>query len=159
MERAPRRRRLGLLAFVIGLPVLALGPWAYAATSAPEVPTISFSATGTAPVVCGTRPNVTNLVIKHGTRVIIANRTGVTATVDIGRQRLLELADGTGARIRLKRGQHDLQLIPRCVVVSETEKAVGASTHGGADERPAHAKSLARRRSERPRRAGGDGRR
>ena len=66
---------------------VALGPWAYAATSAPEVPTISFTATGTVPLVCGTRPNVTNLVIKHGTRVIIANRTGVAATVDIGRRR------------------------------------------------------------------------
>ena len=123
MERAPRRQHVRLLAMVLGLPIVALGPWAYAATSAPEVPTISFSATGTVPLVCGTRPNVTNLAIKHGTRIIIANRTGVTATVDIGRRRLLELADGTGALVRLRQGQHDLRMIPDCVAVTETEKA------------------------------------
>jgi hypothetical protein len=123
MERTPRRRHLRLLAVVLGLPIVAVGPWAYAATSAPEVPTISFSATGTVPLVCGTRPNVTNLAIKHGTRVIIANRTGVAATVDIGRRRLLDLADGTGALVRLRSGQHELRMIPDCVVVTETETA------------------------------------
>ena len=125
MKRAPRRpRRLRLLASLFGLSLLALGPWAYAATSAPEVPTIRFTATGTVPLVCGSRPDVTTLVIKHGTRVIIANGTGVTATVDIGRRRVLTLADGSGALVRLRRGQYDLQMIPNCVVVSETEKAV-----------------------------------
>jgi hypothetical protein len=123
MDRASRRRLLRLLALALGLPLLAVGPLAYAAANAPEVPTISFTATGAPPVVCGTRPNVTNLVIKHGTRVIIANRTGVAATLDIGRRRLLELPDGTGARVRLMRGQHDLRMIPQCAVVSDSEKA------------------------------------
>ncbi len=123
MERPPRRHHLRLLAVLLGLPIVALGPWAYAATSAPEVPTISFSATGAVPVVCGTRPNVSNLAINHGTRVIIANRTGVTATVDIGRRRLLDLADGTGALVRLRSGQHELRMIPDCAAVTETEKA------------------------------------
>ena len=124
MERATRRRRLRMLALVIAAPALVIAPWAYAASTAPEIPTITFTATGTPPVVCGTRPNVTNLLIRHGTRVIIANRTGVTATVDVGRRRLIELPDGSGARVRLRLGQHELEMIPNCVVVSETETAV-----------------------------------
>jgi hypothetical protein len=124
MERATRRRRLRLLALVISAPALAIAPWAYAANTASEIPTITFTATGTAPVVCGTRPNVTSLLIRHGTRIIVANRTGVTASVDVGRSRLVTVPDGSGARIRLRPGQHELWMIPDCAVVSETEKAV-----------------------------------
>jgi hypothetical protein len=112
-----------MLALVIVAPALVIGPWAYAASTASEIPTITFTATGTPPVVCGTRPNVTNLLIRHGTRIIIANRSGVTATIDVGRRRLIELPDGSGARVRLRLGQHELQMIPNCVMVSETETA------------------------------------
>jgi hypothetical protein len=122
MKRAPRRLRLFALA--AGIPVLTLAPWAYAATAAPEFPTITFTSTGTAPIVCGTRPNVTNLLIRHGTRIIIANRTGVSTTIDVGRRRVLEVPDGSGVRVRLSRGQHELRMIPDCVVAGEAEMAV-----------------------------------
>jgi len=124
MERATRRRRLRLLALVIAAPALVVAPWAYAASTAPEIPTITFTATGTPPVVCGARPNVSNLLIRHGTRIIIANRTGVTASVEVGRSRVVTLPDGSGVRIRLRLGQHELWMIPDCVVVPETDKAV-----------------------------------
>ena len=121
MERPRRRSRLAWFGVVAVVGFLAIAPWAWAA---PELPTVVFSATGTAPGTCGSRPNVTSLTVRTGSTFMIANMTGVTATVDVGRRRLIELLPGTGAVVRMSHGPHDLQLIPDCAARSEAVVAV-----------------------------------
>jgi hypothetical protein len=110
-----------LVALVVGLPLLVVAPLAFAADGEP---TISFTVTGTPPLLCGTRPSVSSLSVLTGTKIIIANLTGVAATVNVGTKSVLELSLGMGAVVELKQGQHDLRLIPHCAVLTRTEPAV-----------------------------------
>jgi hypothetical protein len=112
-------------ALVVGLPLLAAAPLlAATAYGAEGEPTITFSSSGTPPLVCGTRPSVSRLTVRTGTKIITANLTGVPATVDIGRRKVLDLAPGMGALVKLKKGQHELRMIPGCAVLTETDPAV-----------------------------------
>jgi hypothetical protein len=121
MGRPRRRSRVGWVGVVAAVGFLVIAPWAWAA---PELPTVVFSATATAPGTCGSRPNLTTLTVRTGSTFMIANMTGVTATVDVGRRRLIELPPGTGAVVRMSLGPHDLQLIPDCAAMSEAVVAV-----------------------------------
>ncbi len=116
MERAPRRRRLGWVGVVAVVGFLALAPWAWAA---PDVPTIVFSATGTQPAGCESRPDVSSLTVQIDSEFMIANMTGARATVDVGGRRVIDLAPGAGALVRMSHGQHDLRLIPDCEIASD----------------------------------------
>jgi hypothetical protein len=81
---------------------------------------ITFTATGTPPVLCGTVASVSSLRVGTNTRIILDNQTGVPAIIDVGKQKVLDLQPGMGARIKLKPGQHEVSLVPDCAVITGT---------------------------------------
>ncbi len=106
-----------LLAVGVGLVLVATAPLAAAAA---EEPVITFTATGTPPVLCGTVASVSSLRVGTNTRIILDNQTGVPAIIDVGKQKVLDLQPGMGARIKLKPGQHEVSLVPDCAVITGT---------------------------------------
>jgi hypothetical protein len=155
MEPPPRRRRLGWFGVVAVVVFLALAPWAWAA---PDVPTIVFSATGTQPAGCDSRPNVSSLTVPIDSKFMIANMTGGRATVDVGGRTVIELAPGAGALMRLSHGQHDLRLIPDCMFASDGVAVVNVLTPSEIFSRPTSSVTItagsSRAASSQPRGAG-----
>jgi hypothetical protein len=119
----PRPRIAALLVFAVLGPVLLLASSAYGDgdLAAAENPTITFTSTGTIPVVCSTRPNVSSLTVKVGTRIFFANLTGTSASIDLGQKDPVSLANGTGALVMLRKGVYNLRMVPDCVVVEDAE--------------------------------------
>ncbi len=129
MDRLSCRARARHAASVGAVLVLVAGAsGAYAGAIlfrvAAELPTITFTASGPAPVLCASHPDIPSLTIRHGARIVLANFTGVDATVDTGRQNALAVEAGKAVSVRLKRGQHTLRMIPKCLVVGEAQAAV-----------------------------------
>lgn len=123
MLRAQRRL------WVFGLLVIGIaGSWLLASPLAAAedtpTPTVTFTATGLVPVACGTRPDASSLSIPDASAVVVANRTGVSAAVVVGGQRQLTVADGEGASLTLTPGQHEIRLVPQCVLVTQTKALV-----------------------------------
>jgi hypothetical protein len=134
MDRAPRtaRRPLRLLALLAAAPVFVAAPWAFAQTADSEGPTVNFTATGAVPLACGSHPNVSSLQVKAGTRIVFANLIDTTAALTVGGEKVTDLGPGTGAVVRLEQGQHEVRLLPQCVVVTRTD-AVVVSVLAGSD--------------------------
>jgi hypothetical protein len=103
-------------AAVLGLWV-ALVPLVAAAD--PVAPTVTFTSTGVPPVSCGSQPNVTSLALPEGTAFLVENRIGESAWVRVGDEAVLEVADGAGALLTLAVGQHDVRMVPSCLVTGE----------------------------------------
>jgi hypothetical protein len=122
MDRAPRT--VLLLAFLAAAPVLVAAPWAFAGMADPEGPTVNFTATGAAPLACGSRPNVSSLRVKTGTKIIFANLTDTAAALIVGGAPVVALEPGMGAVVNLKQGQHEVSLTPQCLVVTGVEAVV-----------------------------------
>ncbi len=110
-----------VLGLVVWLPLPLVATLAFAAEGEP---TIGFTATGTPPLRCGSQPSVGSLSVSTGTRIIVANLTGVAAAVDVGWTKVLQLAPGKEALVELTPGQHDLRMVPNCVLVTEIGVAV-----------------------------------
>ena len=135
MNRA--RRPLLLFALLSAAPVLVAAPWAFAAMADAAPPTITFAATGTVPLACGSHPSVSSLQVKTGTAIVFANNTGVTGTLTVGGVKVSDVDPGMGAVVRLRKGQHEVRLAPQCVVVNGTDAVVvnvqpGAEVNGNA---------------------------
>src|SRR6185369_3976709 len=103
MDRAPRT--VLLLAFLAAAPVLVAAPWAFAGMADPEGPTVNFTATGAVPLACGSRPNVSSLRVKTGTKIIFANLTDTAAALIVSGVPVVALDPGMGAVVKLKQGQ------------------------------------------------------
>jgi hypothetical protein len=91
MHRLFYRARARLASSVGSALVLVAGAsGAYAGAirlwSAAELPMITFTARGPAPLPCAAHPDVSSLTVRHGARIVLANVTGVDATVDTGRR-------------------------------------------------------------------------
>jgi len=84
-------------------------------------PKVTFTASGIVPVSCGTHPNVTSLSVPENTAILIANETGVKGTVVVGGNNIIDISEGDGAKITLSIGQHEIKLVPQCMVVTGTD--------------------------------------
>jgi hypothetical protein len=131
----PDDRRVGTVAaaVVVTLAPLVLLAGAQPTFAADGQVTITFSGTGPEPLVCTSYPEPASVSIKVGTAVAVENRTGVSAEVDIGTADPVPLADGEGLTLKLKKGTHELRLVPSCLVVQAGAATVNVAD--GSDER------------------------
>jgi hypothetical protein len=122
MMRAVRRRFVLLTMMTVGFGGAAAA--AAAAQAGPNDPTVTFQGSGTPPLACGSIPDQPALTILVGTKVVVANQTGASATVMIGTVAGTTLEHGEATRVRLKKGQHTLTLVPDCAVVTTVGSSV-----------------------------------
>ena len=129
-------RRAGTVAaaVVVALAPLALLAGARPGFAADEPATIIFSGTGPEPLVCTSYPEPGSVYVKVGTAVAVENRTGVSAEVDIGTAVPVPLADGEGLTVKLKKGTHELRLLPSCLVVQAGAALVNVADGSDARE-------------------------
>jgi hypothetical protein len=121
------------LALALGLGcVLGPGLLVAAAVADTEAPTVIFSSTGVPPVSCGSRPNVTSLSVPEGTPIVIENQVGVGGWVHVGDEPVIEIADTASVLLTLAAGQHDVLVVPACLVVGNgAVKPVAVTVTGG----------------------------
>jgi hypothetical protein len=111
--------------FVIGLAAVATADTTW---------TITYRAVGSDPSVCTSAPDLSSLTIVFGTSVTLANQTGSPVIVDTGAKKTTPLGNGQGITVKLGTGQHEVRLVPDCVVigavVAATVDVQRPSTHG-----------------------------
>jgi hypothetical protein len=106
-----------------GCLLLTLAPAATGADPATAV-TITFTGTGSAPLVCGSRPDVAFFSLTRGQVIILTNLTGAEATIDVGGKTPRTVASGSGISVKLAVGEHILRMVPKCLLLGEVGQAV-----------------------------------
>lgn len=118
---------LAALLQLVGVLLIGIGPAAVAtaagsapAEPAPHIePTVTFTDGGSP--ACDSIPSVSNLRVAPGVRVTLTNALGVAGSLDAGQEADLVIADGAGASVRLRPGQHAVRLIPHCDLIGRVE--------------------------------------
>lgn len=87
-------------------------------------PSIVFTGSGIAPLVCTSTPDTSAVTITDDTRITLANFTGAEASVDTGTAQELTVADGTGLSVRFRPGQYAVRMVPSCTLTSTIAAAV-----------------------------------
>jgi len=123
---ATHRAILGLSA-VLGLGAMLIAGAVVATAEDVVAPTVTFTATGVPPLHCGSRPNVSSLTVSEGTPILLENQIGETAWVRVDQEAVMEVADGGGALLTLTLGQHDVRLVPGCLIGGGTAKSVAVT--------------------------------
>jgi hypothetical protein len=101
------------LALLVGGASAAYGEMASPAAD-PPAPTVTFTSGPLAPLVCGSKPDVTTMTIVEGGRVNLVNHIGSGAVMDIGGASEATVPDGEGASVQLRAGRHTVRLLPDC---------------------------------------------
>jgi hypothetical protein len=76
---------------------------------------VAFLGGDLVPLACSATPDPPSLIVRIGTRVILANFTGADATVDIGAELPVEVAAGTAISVRFGLGEHTVTMAPKCI--------------------------------------------
>jgi hypothetical protein len=96
-----------------------------------DAPTITFAGSVLAPVACSSRPDLSDLTVPTGTRVVLANFTGATATLDIDAGPAAVLADGAAVSVTFGAGGHRVRMMPNCIGTLTVESATITAVRPG----------------------------
>jgi hypothetical protein len=122
VRKGHHRTRLWF-ALLAGLVALVVGGASLAYAAVAEV-NVTFTGSGTPPLTCSSTPDVSGISIPHGTKVNLINRTGVRATIFVNGQEGVSLDNGMGVRVKLRVGQHRIEMRPDCLVGVPSEALV-----------------------------------
>ncbi|MBX6750454.1 MAG: hypothetical protein IRY85_12430, partial [Micromonosporaceae bacterium] len=105
-----------------GLIIGGVVAWLFAGglAHAADPPTATFTAIGSPPNACGSRPDVNGLEVSEGTAVVVANHVGVPAEVVVAGQAVLTIDYGTAALLTLAAGRYEIELVPQCRNIANT---------------------------------------
>lgn len=120
MSRQLRHRMtaLGLCGFVLGVPLITLGP-ASAAPSGGRDRLISFGG-GLFGPACGSRPDVESMTVRSGSVVRVVNRTGHAARLRVAGEPRGTIPVGGETEVMFRRGAASVLLTPVCASGPDT---------------------------------------